>query len=108
MKRALRSFLALACAVHGAAGLAQENRLGRLFYTQEERQRLDQRRGAASTSSGPQTVIVNGVVIRNGMAPILFLDGKEVRPGQAPAGVTMRTHANQSIELQMMENKETT
>ena len=83
-----------------APAVAQESRLGRLFYTPQERERLDQRRGAVASVEAPQTVIVNGVVVRPGMAPILFLDGKEVRPGAAPAGVTLRSGSNQSIELQ--------
>ena len=83
-----------------APAVAQESRLGRLFYTPQERERLDQRRGAVASVEAPQTVIVNGVVVRPGMAPILFLDGKEVRPGAAPAGLTLRSSSNQSIELQ--------
>ena len=80
---------------------AQESRLGRLFFTPEERQRLDQRRGMQSNSAGaPQTVMVNGVIVRPGMAPILFLDGKEVRQGEGPAGVRLAPQANQSIEIQ--------
>ena len=96
---ALTGLLAIACFGQAPAA-AQENRLGRLFYTPQERERLDQRRGAAASVEAPQTVIVNGVVMRPGMAPILFLDGKEVRSGAAPAGVTLRSGSNQSIELQ--------
>ena len=89
----------IACQVSPVA--AQENRLGRLFYTPEERQRLDQKRGAPSSSaSAPQTVMVNGVIVRPGMAPILFLDGKEVRQGEGPAGVRLAPQANQSIQIQ--------
>ena len=80
---------------------AQESRLGRLFFTPEERQRLDQRRGMQSSSaSAPQTVMVNGMIVRPGMAPILFLDGKEVRQGEGPAGVRLAPQANQSLQIQ--------
>ena len=96
---ALIGALVIAC-FWQAPATAQENRLGRLFYTPQEREKLDQKRGAVATIDAPQTVIVNGVVVRPGMAPILFLDGKEVRPGAAPAGVTLRPGANQSVELQ--------
>ena len=102
--RALVSIrLTLVCAMvwQIAPVAAQENRLGRLFFTPEERQRLDQRRGMQSNSAGaPQTVMVNGVIVRPGMAPILFLDGKEVRQGEGPAGVRLAPQANQSIQMQ--------
>ena len=95
--------LTLACSIacQVAPVAAQENRLGRLFYTPEERQRLDQKRGAPGSSAGaPQTVMVNGGIVRPGMAPILFLDGKEVRQGEGPAGVRLTPQANQSIQIQ--------
>ena len=102
--RALVSIrLTLVCAMvwQIAPVAAQENRLGRLFFTPEERQRFDQRRDMQSNSSGaPQTVMVNGVIVRPGMAPILFLDGKEVRQGEGPAGVRLAPQANQSIQMQ--------
>ena len=95
--------LTLACTMTWqiAPVAAQDNRLGRLFFTPEERQRLDQKRGTHSSSaSAPQTVMVNGVIVRPGMAPILFLDGKEVRQGEGPAGVRLTPQANQSIQMQ--------
>lgn len=60
---------------------AQENRLGRLFYSPEERAKMDQRRGviAPVQAAGPQTSVVNGIITRNGQAPVLFIDGKETR-----------------------------
>ena len=79
---------------------AQDSRLGRLFFTPEERQRLDQKRGTPAAASAPQTVIVNGVIIRPGMAPILFLDGKEVRQGEGPAGVSLTPQPNRTVRMQ--------
>ena len=97
----LRLTLAGAIVWQLAPVAAQENRLGRLFFTPEERQRLDQGRGKQSNSaSAPQTVTVNGVIVRPGMATILFLDGKEVRRGEGPAGVRLAPQANQSIRMQ--------
>ena len=95
--------LTLACTMTWqiAPVAAQDNRLGRLFFTPEERQRLDQKRGTHSSSaSAPQTVMVNGMIVRPGMAPILFLDGKEVRQGEGPAGVRLAPQANQSLQIQ--------
>ena len=95
--------LTLACAVAWQITpvAAQENRLGRLFFTPDERQLLDQKRGKHNNSaSTPQTVTVNGVIVRPGRAPILFLDGKEVRPGEGPTGVRLAPQANQSIRMQ--------
>ena len=94
------ALFACVLAWNSAPVAARDNRLGRLFYTPEERQRLDQRRGAPADASAPQMVMVNGVIIRPGMAPILFLDGKEVRKGEGPAGLTMTPQANQSIRMQ--------
>lgn len=94
------ALFACVLAWNSAPVAARDNRLGRLFYTPEERQRLDQRRGAPAEASAPQMVMVNGVIIRPGMAPILFLNGKEVRKGEGPAGVTMTPQANQSIRMQ--------
>lgn len=57
---------------------AQESKLGRLFFTPAERKQLDQKRGVvAPPSTAPQTAIVNGMVVRSGQPPILFVDGKE-------------------------------
>ena len=77
---------------------AQENRLGRLFYTPDERQKLDQKRGvAAPTASTPQTVIVNGMVVRTGQAPILFIDGKET--AGTGGGASLQQQLNQGVPL---------
>ena len=83
-----------------APAAAQDAWLGRLFFTPEERQRLDQKRGTPAAASAPQTVIVNGVIIRPGMVPILFLDGKEVRQGEGPAGVSLAPQPNRSVRMQ--------
>ncbi len=85
---------------------AQENRLGRLFYTPDERQKLDKNRGvvAAPASTAPQTVIVNGMVVRQGQAPIIFIDGKEstgtgggTAQQQLNRGVPLKTESGQTI-----------
>ena len=83
-----------------APAAAQDAWLGRLFFTPEERQRLDQKRGTPAAASAPQTVIVNGVIIRPGMVPILFLDGKEVRQGEGPTGVSLAPQPNRSVRMQ--------
>lgn len=71
------SLAIVALTAYGIA-TAQEARLGRLFYTPEERQKINEKRGViTTTNSTPQTVIVNGMVVRSGQAPILFIDGKE-------------------------------
>ena len=82
----------------GAAS-AQESSLGRLFYTPEERQKLDLKRGVAiaPASSTPQTVIVNGMVARTGRAPILFIDGKETTG--TGGGASQQQQLNQGIPL---------
>ena len=89
-----------------SAACAQENRLGRLFYTPDERQKLDQKRGvvAAPASTAPQTVIVNGMVVRQGQAPIHFIDGKESTGAgggtvqqQLNRGVPLKTESGQTI-----------
>ena len=77
---------------------AQENRLGRLFYTPDERQKLDQKRGVvAATASTPQTVIVNGMVVRAGQPPILFIDGKET--AGTGGGASLQQQLNQGVPL---------
>jgi hypothetical protein len=91
---------AIAWALHCASATAQDNRLGRLFFTPAERERLDLRRGAPTDASAPQTMTVNGVIVRPGKSPILFLDGKEVRNGEGPAGVSLAPQMNQSIRIQ--------
>jgi hypothetical protein len=99
----LTPLLTLACSITWqiAPVCAQESRLGRLFFAPEERQRFDQRRGTQNdTANAPQTVMVNGVIIRPGMAPILFLDGKEIRQGEGPAGVRLAPQVNQSVQMQ--------
>ena len=89
-----------------SAACAQESRLGRLFHTQNERQKLDQKRGvvAAPASTAPQTVIVNGMVVRQGQAPIHFIDGKEstgssggTAQQQLNRGVPLKTESGQTI-----------
>ena len=90
-----------------SAACAQENRLGRLFYTPQERQQLDQRRGvvaAPASAAAPQTVIVNGMVVRQGQAPIHFIDGKEstgtgggTAQQQLNRGVPLKTESGQTI-----------
>ena len=90
----------------GAAS-AQESSLGRLFYTPEERQKLDLKRGVAiaPASSTPQTVIVNGMVARTGRAPILFIDGKETtgtgggasQQQQLHQGIPLKTESGRTI-----------
>jgi hypothetical protein len=92
----------IACVMSCLCGPAhsQDNRLGRLFFTPAERQALDLRRGAPADISAPQTVTVNGIIVSPGKAPILFLDGKEVRQGEGPAGVTLAPQTNQSVRIQ--------
>lgn len=87
-------------ALHCGTATAQDNRLGRLFFTPAERERLDLRRGAPADASAPQTMTVNGVIVRPGKTPILFLDGKEARNGEGPAGVSIAPQTNQSIRIQ--------
>lgn len=90
-----------------APATAQENRLGRLFHTPEERAKLDQKRGVvvAPVQTGPQTTIVNGIITRSGQAPILFIDGKESRGAASQAsaqqqlsqGVPLRSEGGQTF-----------
>jgi hypothetical protein len=80
--------------------------LGRLFFTPEERQRINEKRGVITTTvSTPQTVIVNGMVVRSGQPPVLFIDGKEsigTASGASAArqlaqGVPLKTENGQTI-----------
>ncbi len=82
-----------------ASATAQENRLGRLFHTQEERAKLDQKRGVVVTpvQTGPQTTMVNGIITRSGQAPILFIDGKETRGPATQASAQQQL--NQGVPL---------
>lgn len=90
-----------------AAALAQEARLGRLFFTPEERQKINEKRGVVSNvSSAPQTVIVNGMVVRSGQPPVLFIDGKESigaasnasAARQLARGVPLKTESGRTID----------
>ena len=85
--------------VFPALANAQENRLGRLFYSPEERAKMDQKRGviAPVQAAGPQTSIVNGIITRNGQAPVLFIDGKEVRG--AATNASAQQQLNQGVPL---------
>ncbi len=93
--------------VFPALANAQENRLGRLFYSPEERAKMDQRRGVIVPvqAAGPQTSVVNGIITRNGQAPVLFIDGRETRgpatqasaQQQLDQGVRLKGESGQTI-----------
>lgn len=89
--------------VFSLSAAAQENRLGRLFYTPEERHKLDQKRGVVERDSGPQNVIINGMVTRTGRAPILFIDGKEAP--SADAGGNRSAQFSQGVQLKTEEGR---
>lgn len=80
-----------------------EKRLGRLFTTPDERAKLDKTRGVVQqqTTNIAQTVIVNGVILRPGKTPILFLDGKEAIAGRVEIGnraqIQARTNDGHSV-----------
>jgi len=82
-----------------------EKRLGRLFTTPDERTKLDKTRGAVHQQAvnTTQTVIVNGVILRPGKRPILFLDGKEASGGRVEIGsraqIQARTNDGQSVTV---------
>ena len=85
---------------------AQEARLGRLFYTPEERQKINEKRGViSSASSAPQVVTINGMVVRSGQPAVLFIDGKESKGAagsgsaalQLSQGVPLKTEGGQTI-----------
>lgn len=82
-----------------------EKRLGRLFTTPDERAKLDKTRGVVQqhTTNTAQTVIVNGVILRPGKTPILFLDGKEASGGRVEIGsraqIQARTNDGQSVTV---------
>lgn len=102
-----RIFLtAVTAAVLGAVGNgfsnpahAQESKLGRLFYSPQERATLDQKRGVIVPvqPAGPQTSVVNGIITRNGQAPVLFIDGKESRGPATQASAQQQL--NQGVPL---------
>ncbi len=105
VKFLLPACLAASLAGHGFA-TAQEARLGRLFYTPEERQKINEKRGViSSTTSAPQIVTVNGMVVRAGRPPVLFVDGKETMGAASNAsaarqlaqGVPLKTESGQTI-----------
>ena len=93
-----------------ALSAAQENQLGRLFHSPEQRAQLDLKRGVVTPvpSSGPQTTIVNGIITRSGQAPILFIDGKETRgpatrasaQQQLNQGVPLKSESGQTFAAQ--------
>lgn len=91
-------------AICGTAA-AQVPQLGRLFYTPDERRAINEKRGVVvSTDPAPQIVIVNGMVVRSGRAPILFIDGKE------SVGAPTRANAARQLAdgvLLKMENGQT-
>ena len=89
---------------------AQENQLGRLFHSPEQRAQLDLKRGVVTPvqSGGPQTTIVNGIITRSGQAPILFIDGKDTRgpatrasaQQQLNQGVPLKSESGQTFAAQ--------
>ena len=96
---ALPALAAVTPSLLSAPATAQENRLGRLFHTQEERAKLDQKRGVVVTpvQTGPQSTMVNGIITRSGQAPIVFIDGKESRGPATQASAQQQL--NQGVPL---------
>ncbi len=86
-------------------GQPLEKRLGRLFTTPDQRAKLDKTRGVVQQQAPntAQTVIVNGVILRPGKTPILFLDGKEATGGRVDIGdraqIQARTNDGQSVNV---------
>ena len=95
-----RELLGLLLSATCAAGQAQS--LGRLFYTEEERARLDARRGQpAETPSAPQTVGTvrhDGFVSRSSGRPTWFVNGAAADP-EALTRLPARVDGN-TLQLQ--------
>lgn len=81
-----------ACLLVPVGGRAQE--LGRLFFTQEQREALDARRRARLPDKPPAAAVVaspttrvDGFVKRSSGKSTLWLDGYAVRDGSNPEGL---------------------
>lgn len=63
--------------------------LGRLFYSPEERARLDQRRGVAEQQvvESPNVVAISGVIMRDGGQPIPVIGGRLLPAGETLSGL---------------------
>lgn len=95
MRYAVALLMALGCspALAQTEPPALEPRAGRLFFTPEERARLDTLRGKTSVSEvveAPNTLTVNGFITRSGHKPRPFIDGRAV-PAEGLSGLTIAT-----------------
>ncbi|MFN0163334.1 MAG: hypothetical protein ACKVQQ_19070 [Burkholderiales bacterium] len=80
---------------------ALEPRAGRLFFTPEERARLDTLRGKTSVTEvveAPNTLTVNGFIARSGHRPRPFIDGRAV-PAEGLSGLTIATFPGGAMRI---------
>ncbi len=86
---------ALALAVFGTACLPVngDEKLGRLFFTPEQRQRLDRQRqhSGALPATVESTLTINGVVTRKSGKRTVWINGVSRNDNETPDGVVVKT-----------------
>ena len=90
--------------------LAQEQELGRLFYTPQQRQDLDRRRAsnvqAAAAVTTEDLVTVNGQVSRSSGKTTTWINGipqEDAHHGPDPSRVTIKQDEDASVSLKVGE-----
>ncbi|MBL8377156.1 MAG: hypothetical protein JNM79_04770 [Burkholderiales bacterium] len=103
MKTAALLLLTLTClpALAQTEPLAHEPRAGRLFFTPDERARLDAVRGKSAATEvveAPNMLTVNGYIARAGQKPRPFIDGRAV-PAEGLSGLTIAAQAGGRLRI---------
>ena len=77
--------------------------LGRLFFSPQERARLDQRRGiagaAAAVEESPNLVSISGVIMRDGGRPTPVIGGRILPPGATMSGLRIAGLASGNVRI---------
>ena len=103
--------LALGAALYGAPALAAAQELGRLFFTPEQRQALDERRRARIPDK-PAAVIVesvttriSGQVLRSGGRSTVFVNDEAVPEGADAGGLSVAPGRSDPSRVSIVEGE---
>lgn len=100
LRRKAVALAAASLAVAGPAAVADDDGLGRLFFTPEQRQQLDrQRLHAARTDAAQPRIVVDGEVRRSSGRHTAWINGEAQRAGEVKGGVVVRPDPRQPGRL---------